>query len=377
MRRYSRSRVRETTYPAAHENIGETWTGSRGPGGKAKAAPPQFQHDDILTHGLESILGTRSQTPIDLSQCRVEPHLYRFVVPKKGHQMFKILLVPLFGQDGDKEALEAADELLLDEGGHLNCLYVHDDAAAITSFVQADAMGAPVVTPQLIDMLNEDARAQKAKARRTFDHFCETHGLNDRASPGVALSASWHEISGDMVESISRAARYNDAVVLKRGPEFTDPSLASVGGIAIGAGRAVLLFPKHWQPRPIRCAAVAWKDTPEAARADRLTCLAGITASGSKFRTCPAIRVGSPVGSKASIVAIPDVPAHRASHVVATFAPTGVNAPKPVIRTSSSGSHTLGPYRQSRCAVHGTPRFDRRFFPPCARAACASAQTRP
>ena len=248
-------------------NIGETCTGSRGPGGKAKAAAAQFQHDDILTHGLESIFGTRSQTPIDLSQCRVEPHLYRFVVLKKGRQMFKILLVPLFGQDGDKEALEAAYELLPDEGGHLNCLYVHDDAAAITSFVQADAMGAPVVTPQLIDMLNEDARAQKAKARRTFDHFCETHGLNDRASPGVAPSASWNEISADMVESISQAARYNDAVILKRGPEFADPSLASVGGIAIGGGRAVLLFPEHWQPRPIRCAVVAWKDAPEAARA--------------------------------------------------------------------------------------------------------------
>ena len=144
---------------------------------------------------------------------------------------------------------------------------MHDDAAAITSFVQTDAMGIPVVTPHLIDVLNEDARAQKAKARRMFDHFRETHGLNDRASPGVAPSASWNEISADMVESISQAARYNDAVILKRGPEFADPSLASVGGIAIGGGRAVLLFPEHWQPRPIRCAVVAWKDAPEAARA--------------------------------------------------------------------------------------------------------------
>jgi hypothetical protein len=48
MRRYSRSRVRETTYTAAYEDIGETWTGSRG---KAKAAA-QFQRDGILPHVL-------------------------------------------------------------------------------------------------------------------------------------------------------------------------------------------------------------------------------------------------------------------------------------------------------------------------------------
>jgi hypothetical protein len=33
-------------------NIGETWTGSRGPGGKAKAAAAQFQRDGILPHVL-------------------------------------------------------------------------------------------------------------------------------------------------------------------------------------------------------------------------------------------------------------------------------------------------------------------------------------
>lgn len=183
--------------------------------------------------------------------------------------MFKTLLIPLFGQNGDKETLELADEILRDAGGHLGCLYVHDDAAAVASCMQTDAMGVPIATPQLIAALNEEADNQKKKARRAFDRFCEKHAIRVQASPGGtdALSASWHEDNAEIVDSISCAARYHDAVIFKRGPKFADPSLASIGSITIGSGRAVLLFPEHWQPRPVRSVAVAWKDTPEAARA--------------------------------------------------------------------------------------------------------------
>jgi nucleotide-binding universal stress UspA family protein len=184
-------------------------------------------------------------------------------------QMFKTLLVPQFGQDDDQKTLQLASEILIGEGGHLNCLYVHDDAAAVAGCMQTDAMGVPVVTPQLINLLNEEASAQKKRAKQTFDRFCEKHGIAVQLLPGVtdALSASWHEISADIVGSVTQAARYNDAVVLKRGPKFSDPSLAGIGTIAIGSGRAAFLFPEHWQPRPIRCAVIAWKDAPEAARA--------------------------------------------------------------------------------------------------------------
>jgi nucleotide-binding universal stress UspA family protein len=183
--------------------------------------------------------------------------------------MFKTLLVPLFGQDGDQETLELAYEILRDSRGHLNCLYVHDDTAAVVSCIQTDAMGVPVITPQLVTILNEEALEQKTKAKKTFDRFCAAHQIDIQLSPAVTdtLSASWREINADPVEGISHAARFSDAVILRRGPKFSDPSSAGIGSIAIGAGRPVMLFPEHWHPRPIRCAIVAWKDTAEAARA--------------------------------------------------------------------------------------------------------------
>jgi nucleotide-binding universal stress UspA family protein len=181
--------------------------------------------------------------------------------------MFKTLLVPLFGQGGDKETLEIAYKLLIDQG-HMNCLYIHDDAAAVAACIQTDAMGAPVATVELIDKINKECAAQKVDARRIFDHFCKAHDLTE-ALPDtqVARSASWSDVNADIVEGISHAAHYNDIVFLRHGAGFAEPTPQSIGRIAIGAGRPVLVFPESWQARPIRRVAIAWKDTPEAARA--------------------------------------------------------------------------------------------------------------
>ena len=105
--------------------------------------------------------------------------------------MFKTVLVPLLGQGNDKETLEAAYEIMHSDGGHLDCLYVHDDAAEIVSCIQTDALGVPVATPELIDMLNREALAQKAKSHQIFDHFCQSHEVVRQTSASSGrLSAS-------------------------------------------------------------------------------------------------------------------------------------------------------------------------------------------
>lgn len=182
--------------------------------------------------------------------------------------MFKTVLVPLFGQGGDKQALETAREIMLDNGGHLDCLYVHDDAAAIISCIQTNAMGVPVASSGLIDALNQEAKTQKAQAHRIFDQFCQTYGIAGYSSPGGGqLSASWRDINDDVAATISQAAHYNDAVIFKRDPKSPEPALSDLGRILMSSGRPILIFPDDWQPRPIRRIAIAWKDTSETARA--------------------------------------------------------------------------------------------------------------
>jgi nucleotide-binding universal stress UspA family protein len=107
------------------------------------------------------------------------------------------------------------------------------------------------------------------RAKQTFDHFCKTFEISQAAQPSAASgrSASWREISAGVVETISKAAHYNDAVVFRRTLDFAEPDFADIGKITISSGRPLLVFPDDWQPHPIRHIAIAWKDTPEAARA--------------------------------------------------------------------------------------------------------------
>lgn len=184
--------------------------------------------------------------------------------------MFKTLLVPLFGQAGDKETLELAHGLLDGSGGHMNCLYVHDDAAAVSGCIQTDAYGVPIVTPELIAAVEKECSVLKTRAKQTFERFRKVFEASD-ATPSLEAartrSASWREVSTDIVEGIAKAAHYNDAVVLRRGPKFAEPTFADIGKIATGSGRPLLVFPEGWPPHPIRHIAIAWKDTPEAVRA--------------------------------------------------------------------------------------------------------------
>ena len=182
--------------------------------------------------------------------------------------MFKTVLVPLLGRGRDSEVLETAREVMLDMGGHLDCLYVHDDAADLIACMQTDAMGVPVTSPELITTLQQQALAQRAQARRAFDHFCQTRGIVSPTSPSAGrISASWRDVSDNVPATVSEAAHYSDAVIIERTPKPLEMSPADLGSIVIGAGRPVLLFPEDWRPRPIRHVAIAWKDTPEAARA--------------------------------------------------------------------------------------------------------------
>lgn len=184
--------------------------------------------------------------------------------------MFKTLLVPLFGQAGDKETLELAQGFLGETGGHINCLYVHDDAAAVSGCMQTDAYGVPIATPELIAAVEKECSALKARAKQTFERFRKIFEVSDATPSRQAAktrSASWREVSTGIVEGIAKAAHYNDAVILRRGPEFAEPTFADTGKIATGSGRPLLVFPDGWAPRPIRHIAIAWKDTPEAARA--------------------------------------------------------------------------------------------------------------
>src|SRR6185503_17067135 len=84
-------------------------------------------------------------------------------------------------------------------------------------------------------------------------------------NPPLTPSAGWRETQGDFIDTTIAQARFHDLVVMSRAS--VGESLAVLGGVLIGSGRPLLLAPSRAPETVGSTIAIAWKDSPEAARA--------------------------------------------------------------------------------------------------------------
>ena len=146
-------------------------------------------------------------------------------------------------------------------------------------FVRVDPRDAiPVigegVSPAVVNQLTQAAKAKmdrrSAAARATFDAACGKADMAISDKPGAARTASagWVELTGRRDETIPKQARVSDLTVLCRPDEQTPPELDPVlEATLFGAGRPLLVVPRHGATRIGRTVAIAWNDGAEAARA--------------------------------------------------------------------------------------------------------------
>src|SRR5690348_418536 len=185
--------------------------------------------------------------------------------------MFKTVLVHLSGTDCDGSALTTALQFATPFAGHLTCLRVAPDPAALIAQAATIDMGTAMVLADTLAAIEKQAAARTSKARASFDQFCGRHDIMRTASPAAAdnVTASWQESAdADEFDCLIAESRFYDAVVLAGGPERPGrlPE-GALGNIIIAGGRPVLLAPEHPAPKPVKTVAVAWKNSPESARA--------------------------------------------------------------------------------------------------------------
>jgi len=187
--------------------------------------------------------------------------------------MIKSILVPVEGQKNDVATLRTARELAVHFDAHLDCLYVRPDPAQLVTAGAAFPIGAGMIASGVVDALWQEEE-EKAKAAQTrFDDFCGLHDISicDTPPGPGRVSAAWHEVTGAATDLFTVWARTRDALVL--GPRSPDGGfdLFSIGSVLLGCGRPVFLAGPSAQTEPERSItgtiAVAWKETPEAARA--------------------------------------------------------------------------------------------------------------
>jgi nucleotide-binding universal stress UspA family protein len=181
--------------------------------------------------------------------------------------MMKTILVPATGSDRDAVVFAAALSVARRFSAHLECLHVRPDAAALAVSLAADGSGATMVG-SLMNQLEEEAALREEKAHQLFQDLCEREGLAIRdipADPGP--SAQWIREIGAEPAWIVQQGRTADLLVIGRPGADEGVSLDTIETALLECGRPLLIPPTAPLSAIPETVAIAWKDTPQTARA--------------------------------------------------------------------------------------------------------------
>lgn len=182
--------------------------------------------------------------------------------------MIRSILVAVSGSESDTPVFETALAAARPLAAHLDFVHIRPtlgDAAVNTPHVDF-ALGRGLVA-SLDSAMAEISRRSRA-AERHVREFCERNDLPVAEAPAAAsrVSASWQEITGDALECLTFRARHRDLVVMGRmtGPDGLPSDLLEL--VLLRSGRPLLIASADHRALA-GPAIVAWKESPEAARA--------------------------------------------------------------------------------------------------------------
>jgi nucleotide-binding universal stress UspA family protein len=183
--------------------------------------------------------------------------------------MIKTILVPATGNQTDAACCAAALAVARAFAAHIDALHVRIDPVEVAVAMSADGAGGTLLEG-IIDGLTRDADQGEAKARSRFDEFCMREELPIVAAPaGMSAkpSAQWHVETGQETRWMASYGMTADLVVASRGiPGDNAVARSNLEALLLETGRP-LLIPAAAPPRLAERIAVAWKPTPQAARA--------------------------------------------------------------------------------------------------------------
>ena len=185
--------------------------------------------------------------------------------------MMRSLLVPVTGTEADLTALTTALKIARDFSAHIDALHVRLDAVDV-AVKTASGQGGPLVE-HLIQQLEQDAHERETRARRTFEDFCNRENVPRVDRPGseqaVSPSAQWHVETGDEPGTVASYGMLVDLIVCARSADNHFATRLILESALLNTGRP-LLIPSAVGTLPEftgGTVAIAWKPTPQAARA--------------------------------------------------------------------------------------------------------------
>jgi nucleotide-binding universal stress UspA family protein len=182
--------------------------------------------------------------------------------------MIKTILVPAIGSDADNAVFASALTVARVFDAHLDFLHVRVDAAAMAATMATDGSGAAMVTG-LVERIEEEASQREDSARQLFQAFCERERVDIAESPAVQQrpTAQWHLQTGDEAYWVREFGRAADLLLIGYPAQDQGISIDTAEVALVGAGRPMLIVPAAPLVSLPETMIIAWKATPEAARA--------------------------------------------------------------------------------------------------------------
>jgi nucleotide-binding universal stress UspA family protein len=182
--------------------------------------------------------------------------------------MIKTILVAATGSAADTATLEAALAIARPFDAHLDVLHVRLDAVGTAVAMTTDS-GSGALTAGLLERLEQDARAREKQAHDIFARFCADAGITEASTPalGAAVSAEWHAETGAEPRWMATYGTAADLIVARRGGGEDAVGRSTLEAVLLECGRPVLIPAASPLPATFERIAIAWKPTPQAARA--------------------------------------------------------------------------------------------------------------
>lgn len=182
--------------------------------------------------------------------------------------MIKNILVPARGIDTDGGVFASALAVARPFGAHLDFLHIRIDAATFAATIAPEVSSAQVVT-DLINKMEEEAEQREQKAKQLFGSFCQREGLALAETPPApsAPSARWLREIGSESYWLLEYARAADLSIIGRPSDDQIAPSDVQESVLLNSGRPLLIPPSAPMAALPDTVVIAWKATPEAARA--------------------------------------------------------------------------------------------------------------
>ena len=182
--------------------------------------------------------------------------------------MFKTILVHMRGTKADEAVLTATLQVARLSNAHLDCVHIRPNLGGLISRMAFDMDEDSDRMSESLALLRKLAEKTSRKAAGTFAAFCRAENIADVDVPAAAdrVSATLKDTVDDELHYLQTQARNHDLVAIRAADKVGGLSKDVAGRLILTAGSPVLLAPAA-PAQPIRTVVVAWKNSPEAARA--------------------------------------------------------------------------------------------------------------